>query len=568
MDNAGTISVGTGLSLDLYPGAILNNLPKGTINLPSGSGVGGQRTTINNGGTVRVAAGTGAARTFSFFNDPGTVEVQTGTFSLFGGSDISGTAIVAAGATLDFTNFQGSSVGTVYTLESSSAIKGDGSVTCGATYQFGPTATLNVAGIYALSGLTLNANGTVNVIRDVTLDRLTLNAGGILGGPGAVTVTGSLSWTGGVMSDPGQTIVLGTLDISGSGAKVLNPNRTLVTAGTSTWSGTGDLTAAGGALWDNREGAVLTIARDGNLNDNFTGVARFINAGTLRKVSTLGRLLVAIPFSNTGTVEVRSGMLAFGNTFTSYDPATHTLAVGTYVLAGALQFLNASVATNAATVVLDGPAGGVTDIQNHDALAGLALNAAEGRFILQGGRSLALSGGLVNAGVLTVGAGSTLDLGAAGFTQADGQTVLDGGTLAAGAGVFIRAGSLSGTGLIVGDLTNAGVVTPGGGGAAGLLGVTGNYTQTASGTLVIGLGGADAGTYAQLVVNGTATLDGTLQVVLLGDYVPAVGDRFTVLTFGGRNGDFASYDLPDLGAGRYLDPAYDAAGLTLVTRSA
>jgi hypothetical protein len=265
---------------------------------------------------------------------------------------------------------------------------------------------------------------------------------------------------------------------------------------------------------------------------------------------------------------VLTGTLAFGSTFTSFDASDRTLAAGTYVLAGTLQFLGASIATNAATVVLDGPAGRLTDTQNRDALAGLALNAAEGRFTLQGGRSVTLPGGLVNAGVLTVGTGSTLDLGAAGYTQVDGQTVLDDGTLAAGAGVFIRAGSLSGTGVIVGDLTNAGLVTPGGDGAAGLLWVIGNYTQTASGTLAIGLGGAAAGTYAQLVVNGTATLDGTLQVNLLGDYVPAVGDRFTVLTFGGRNGDFAFYDLPDLGAGRYLDPAYDAAGLTLVTRSA
>jgi hypothetical protein len=61
--------------------------------------------------------------------------------------------------------------------------------------------------------------------------------------------------------------------------------------------------------------------------------------------------------------------------------------------------------------------------------------------------------------------------------------------------------------------------------------------QTADGVLNIELGGTGPGAdYDQLVVNGQATLGGTLNVVLLNGYVPSSGDQFRILTFSGRNG--------------------------------
>jgi hypothetical protein len=101
----------------------------------------------------------------------------------------------------------------------------------------------------------------------------------------------------------------------------------------------------------------------------------------------------------------------------------------------------------------------------------------------------------------------------------------------------------------------------------GTLTVQGNYTQTGDGTLVLHVGGTAAGSqYGQLQVTGLTTLDGTLSVVLNNGFVPAPGDAFRVLTFGSRSGDFATYDLPDLG-GEALNPVYDSTGLTLVTET-
>ena len=68
--------------------------------------------------------------------------------------------------------------------------------------------------------------------------------------------------------------------------------------------------------------------------------------------------------------------------------------------------------------------------------------------------------------------------------------------------------------------------------------VAGNFVQTPSGILVVQL--ASGTSFDQLVVNGTAALDGTLQVDVIGGFDP-LGQSFKVLTAtGGVSGKFAS----------------------------
>ncbi|MFI5337423.1 MAG: autotransporter domain-containing protein, partial [Opitutales bacterium] len=98
-------------------------------------------------------------------------------------------------------------------------------------------------------------------------------------------------------------------------------------------------------------------------------------------------------------------------------------------------------------------------------------------------------------------------------------------------------GLLGGNGTVNGNLTNSGIVSPGY--SPGTIHVTGNYLQNASGILLIQL--ASASSYDQLVVTGTATLGGTLQVDTLGGYKPGIGVPFPVLTAaGGVNGKFGA----------------------------
>jgi hypothetical protein len=163
-----------------------------------------------------------------------------------------------------------------------------------------------------------------------------------------------------------------------------------------------------------------------------------------------------------------------------------------------------------------------------------------------GGQGL---GGVYVAGTLDLGGGTLTASG----NQAAGGTGGAGGTpggqpgnpgQAVPDGLFIALGGLAGPGTINGDVTNAGTVRPGTATATGGLTLNGDYTQAAAGTLTIRLGGLAAGAgYDQLVVNGTATLGGTLAVTLVNGFQPRRGDQFQPLLFGGGQGPFARYTL-------------------------
>ena len=169
----------------------------------------------------------------------------------------------------------------------------------------------------------------------------------------------------------------------------------------------------------------------------------------------------------------------------------------------------------------------------------------------------------VNTAAITVESGSMLT--SSNYTQSDGKTVLDGGTLAGGP-FLINRGTLTGSGTINANVINAGQVIPGGTGAAGLLTINGNYTQTATGSLDIELGGTTSGSqYDQLAVSGKASLGGTLNVATMGSLTPALGNMFQVSTFVSSSGTFMAYHGPNLAGGLFLDPVLNATNLTLDT---
>ena len=206
----------------------------------------------------------------------------------------------------------------------------------------------------------------------------------------------------------------------------------------------------------------------------------------------------------------------------------------------------------------------IRDSNGNSATPAFAAIGASGSLTLLGGRSLTV-GTFSNAGVLTVTTGSTFKTNSS-YTQTGGATVLTGGSLVSGTNVInINAGTLRGVGTVTGNVTNAGTVQPGGAGVAGLLTVTGNYTQTAAGSLLIDIGGTTVGTqYDRLAVSGTATLAGTLGVSFINGYLPAAATSFQPLTFASQTGDFTTKNGLDLGD-RILPTVYTATALNLVT---
>ena len=71
-----------------------------------------------------------------------------------------------------------------------------------------------------------------------------------------------------------------------------------------------------------------------------------------------------------------------------------------------------------------------------------------------------------------------------------------------------------------------------------------DVTFTSTATLEIELGGTLPGESDGLHVAGQATLDGTLEIVLLPGFSPSPGDSFQVITFGSQVGEFAVINLP------------------------
>jgi hypothetical protein len=332
-----------------------------------------------------------------------------------------------------------------------------------------------------------------------------------------------------------------------------------------TWAEGRGISLQNGAVCNNLPGAIFDVRNDVPIS-TFGSTTSFHNAGTFRKSAGTGTTTIQARFSNTGTVEVQTGTLNLAGLFTNFSAETGTLTDGTYQLVGTLQFNNADVRINSATLVLDGLAARLVDQNGTNALAHFTANTAAGSFMLDHGRDFTTATDFTNAGTVVLEATTSFTTNGV-YTQVAGSTTLNNALLTAIL-VDIEDGILSASGTITADVQNAGQLDVGGAGAAGLLVITGNFTQTASGVLNLEIGGLEPdGQYDQLQIGGVATLDGTLNIALLDDYFPNVGDGFQVLTFGSREGDFAAINGLDLGGGVFFDPVYDDQGLTLVTRS-
>ena len=173
---------------------------------------------------------------------------------------------------------------------------------------------------------------------------------------------------------------------------------------------------------------------------------------------------------------------------------------------------------------------------------GIGLNKIGlGTLTLDAGTSTYADAITVSAGGLTVQG----DYSSAPVTvQAGAQAILgDAGKVA---GVTVDSGgTLSGTGTVVGSLTNSGTVSPGN--SPGTLNVVGSYTQASGGTLRAEV--ASPTNYDKISISGipgTANLNGTIAPSLLGGYRPLVNQVFpgVVTTTGGVVGTFSNVAQP------------------------
>jgi hypothetical protein len=201
------------------------------------------------------------------------------------------------------------------------------------------------------------------------------------------------------------------------------------------------------------------------------------------------------------------------------------------------------------TLTINGGTLTLTGASTIESTGNLILDGAtlDGATVLQSSGTLTLRGGTVtltldNTGLLVAEGGGVVDQGSADFVNTGTIFVPPGQSLQILAGQFINRGEVKGHGTVdvaASLFLNEGAVSPGS--SPGILTVSGNYTQTATGVLNIELGGPVAGTqYDQLIVSGTATLAGNLNLILLNGFVPGPNDGIQILSAGSIVGDFAT----------------------------
>ena len=134
-------------------------------------------------------------------------------------------------------------------------------------------------------------------------------------------------------------------------------------------------------------------------------------------------------------------------------------------------------------------------------------------------------------------------------TSSDSRTVIFG--QASGAGPYTGAGTV----YFEGDLRP--------GNSPGTVTFDGDVVLGTTSTTQIELGE----TSDQLLVDGNASIDGDLNVELLGGFTPDHGDQFPVITAGTRDGEFDTIEGIQVAADLTLAPIYDYAdhiGLMLI----
>jgi hypothetical protein len=181
--------------------------------------------------------------------------------------------------------------------------------------------------------------------------------------------------------------------------------------------------------------------------------------------------------------------------------------------------------------------------------------------VLQGSPQFQAVVNLANATDVEVADGATLSFN--NVLNLDGNTITKNGpgavlvnnNLNTGGGTILAvAGEVSGSGTVAGDLVNqSATVAPGN--SPGVLTIDGDYTQQLAGTLALEIAGLTAGEeYDRLVVNGDATIDGTVVIELIDGFIPQANDNFDVLDFNSFSGTpIFDFSLSQLAGGLAWD---------------
>jgi hypothetical protein len=609
--NSGTILADQSTPLVIAPSSLgLNN--QGTLGVNAGSTL---QITGTNGGSLLNFSGTTltggtymVGGTLQFGASGSSIVTNAANITLLGAGsqiiDLSGGNVLANFATNAATGSFTITGGRSFTTKGNFTNNGSLEVDSGSTFVVNGNLT-NLSGT-TLTGGTYNVGGTLQfngagVVTDAANISLTTSSAQIISQNGANALTnlaaissaGSLSLSGGAnFTTAGNFTNNGNLTVASGSNFVVNGNLSNL-LGTTLLGGTYNI---GGSLQFNGANIVIDAANI-SLTSNSAQIVNQTGGNALANLATIAggsfslsggaSFTTAGKFNNAGMLNIGNGSNFVVNGNLANLSGT-TLTGGVYSIAGTLQFNGANIVTNAANVTLDGSSAQIIDENENNGLANLAANTSAGKFTLAGAKNLSVSGPTFsNAGVFTIGAGSTFTVGNGGssdnavaYSQSGGTTTVD-GTLASasttsGAQLNLDGGALFGTGTIGSKtqlfaVSDASTITPGNSATTtGKLTIDGTYAQAANGTLDISIAGSKAGAqYDQLDASSSVSLasGSTLNVQLLDRFVPAIGTTFDILNAASLSGTFTKVNGLAINSSEHFSVSYkgDEVILTVVS---
>ncbi|TWU30014.1 beta strand repeat-containing protein [Bythopirellula polymerisocia] len=585
--NSGTLNIGAPVTfnsdadVNVAAGATLNITNANTLFL---SNAGGNNAEFTGQGTLRIVG--------ADFAEATTLNMTGGTVALDGAlSGNGGLVLLTAGdndinanLTINAATVEDYGFTTVLPASTSELNISDTATlainldNANAEWTVIPTGIINYNGNFSvntfLTGSDLNMNGTLNVVGDGRVDAR-LDIGGTVNLTGGGADEG-LRLSGGTIGDP-NTISGGT--ISGNANGVLRADNDIALRGNGiintdiTFGGSAELIANGGTLEVN--GSITdmgtlransgTLQLDTSLASSVTSNGISLDNGTLQGTGLItldvrnlrGNGTVTSRVTNDNSILAQGGTLNINNALTDLD--------GTGAEAGILQAQTGNLRLQNFNTA--DPFGGDANVD-----AGRTFEVVGRELVFENTGDLNLNGGTFQSnfthtfdGDLTVNADSQVVMTGAAVWAFDtaSQTILNADLETTGDVIVTNGASISGPGSLTNSagnnnlqlndgavvstvVINEGQINIGVASSDGTATVQDLDLRNSS-TYNLDVNGTGLNEFDRLSVNGTALIDGVLDVDF--GFAPALGNTFAFMTGLNISGTFDLIDITGLGAG-------------------
>jgi T5SS/PEP-CTERM-associated repeat protein len=470
----------------------------------------------------------------------------------------------------------------------------------GAGFGLAATYTVNFFSSVTVSDVDVS-NGDVTFDSSATLTALAVKVSGFGSVPRLTLQSGTVFTDTLLISNGGQLFESGTfadvqaddITVTGAGSalnkvRALNLPHTFGPGGSGTLniSGGGHVSDGGSWLGHNDSDGTATVTGTGSTWTNNGDLLVGIHSGTgTLMIQQGGQVSNAVgrigSESGNGSVTVTGS----GSTWTS----SGGISVGRTGGTGMLSVQNGGAVSTPGDLLVGNGATGTMNLMaeatvtSGDGFIGTVLSGVNGTGTVTVGGANAVwnilgrlsLGGNADSGV--AGGPSTLNIDPDGTVLVaqdvvlfpDGLIRLKGGNLAAldvrfqGGGQFDWTSGTLQLDTFHGDLVNqGGTLLPG---SANLTEIIGTYSQQSAGEMAFVIGGTTPiDDFNQVAVDEMASLDGTLNVSLLGGFTPSADDMFEIITApGGIIGSFAMEVLPTLAGALDWNVVYNPNSVVL-----